>query len=102
MLFHEMVTQVSRDNFRDIVNGATEKQQIEANKMADEIMADTEDRERLRRNAVSLMSQAIKPWEVDDFDKKGALIGTYIAIQLSLDGEFDLKDMFMDAGLKGE
>lgn len=102
MLLHEVVTQVSRDNFRDIVNGASEKQQIEANKMADEIMAYTEDRERLRRNAVSLMSQAIKPWQVDEFDRKGALIGTYMAMELHLRGEFSLRDMFRDAGLKGE
>ena len=101
MLLHEVVTQVSRDNFRDIVNGASEKQQIEANKMADEIMDDTEDRERLRRNAVSLMSQAIKPWQVDEFDRKGALIGTYIAMELHLRGEFNLRNMFRDAGLKG-
>lgn len=101
MLFHEVVTQVSRDNFSDIVNGASKKQHIEANKMADEIMADTEDRERLRNNAVSLISQAIKPWQVDEFDRKGALIGTYIAMELNLRGEFSLRDMFRDAGLKG-
>jgi hypothetical protein len=101
MLFHEVVTQVSRDNFSDIVNGASKKQHIEANKMADEIMADTEDRERLRNNAVSLMSQAIKPWQVDEFDRKGALIGMYIAMELNLRGEFSLRDMFRDAGLKG-
>tara|TARA_R100000152_G_C6592603_1_gene52551 strand:- start:202 stop:540 length:339 start_codon:yes stop_codon:yes gene_type:complete len=100
MLFHEVEQYVSRENFADIVNGSSPERHMDADKMAAEILSETKDRERARRNAVSLISQALKPWLVDEFKRMGALVGLCMALRLSLDGEFDLGDMFRDAGLK--
>ena len=102
MQFHEVITQVSEDNFRDIVNGASREQHNKANDMAMDIIANTESTERARSNAVSLISQVVKPWEVNEWDKMGALIGFYMAIELALHNGFSLTNSFEDAGVRSE
>ena len=100
MQFHEVVTEASRSNFRDIVNGTSREQHNKANEMAMDIIANTESTERMRSNAVSLISQAVKPWEVSDWERKGALIGFYMAVELALNWGLSLEDIFKDTGIK--
>ena len=98
MMYHELIQEVSKSHFQDVVNNATQEEYKYAQKMARNIFK-TSNKEVARKNAVSLISQAVKPWEVDEWDRKCALIGFCLAAELHFDGFCTIKKILQDAGL---